>query len=301
MAAPPARAWLLTTFDQDVMNLKENMINDGSPHHEDVQYAVWQIELCPQTDRLHAHVYIAFKKAVRMTYAQAVITDEVAHAEKVADRARSIEYCQKQESKVEGPWEYGRNDIAQGTRSDLKRAVDMITGGKSLYEVAREEPVTFVRNCRGLASLAAIFDQPPEIDRTSVFMWGETGVGKTTAARTLFGKDEVYSVQYAKDNVWMDGYQRQKVLLLDELEDTSIPLSTLLKWADRFPVTAWIKGGSVSLHHHHLIICTNKDPATWWPNASQIQLNAFWRRFMTGGPIKVSSFQESEDAVKLLL
>nr|QXP07616.1 MAG: replication associated protein [Arizlama virus] len=269
-----SRMWILTSFDPAVLSAKENMLLVT----DSVIYAVWQIELCPETQREHVHMFIHFSTSCRFGKAQAAIADMSAHCEIPRNRQQSIEYCKKDESRLEGPWEFG-TDTSQGSRSDLKRVVDAIAAGEPLSKIAKDDPTVFVRNCRGLTVLAELYDTPRPIVRRCIAIWGPTGIGKTRGVYDTWAFEEVHRMNYTADphRTWADGYTGQKVIFLDEFNG-QIAIDTLLTWTDRYPVRAEIKGGHVALNHEIVVICANDDPQRWYPNATQERMNALLRR-----------------------
>lgn len=61
-------------------------------------------------------------------------------------------------------------------------------------------------------------------------------------------------------NKWFDGYEGEKVIIIDDLDETF--LGHYLKiWLDHYACTGEIKGGQVALQHTTLIITSNFTPA----------------------------------------
>lgn len=73
---------------------------------EKMLYMVGQLEE-GQEGTPHLQFFARFKNPVRITYWKA--TDKKIHAELTKNAIASIKYCQKEESRKEGPWEYGEN------------------------------------------------------------------------------------------------------------------------------------------------------------------------------------------------
>lgn len=75
----------------------------------DVKYAIYQIERCPKTNRLHYQGYIEFVGKKTYSFVHKKLDGlSTAHLEcRRGTQRDAIEYCAKSESKVLGPWEIG--------------------------------------------------------------------------------------------------------------------------------------------------------------------------------------------------
>lgn len=92
---------------------------------------------------------------------------------------------------------------------------------------------------------------PPGI--RGVWIWGKAGIGKTRAVR-----EKHPDLYYKAQNKWWDGYDGQKVVLLDDFDKKGECLSHYLKiWADRYACTGEIKNGNTQLSHDMFYITSN--------------------------------------------
>jgi len=74
-----------------------------------------------------------------------------------AEQAR--DYCQKAETRVEGPWTHGDFAVEQGRRTDLERIAQL-----PLVQVALEHPVTYLQYHRGLTARRDLVHRVPETE-----------------------------------------------------------------------------------------------------------------------------------------
>lgn len=86
---------------------------------------------------------------------------ERAHLEKRAgtpEQARN--YTRKEESRVDGPWEFGSwEDQGQGKRSDLRKVSERLEEGASIEDVAKEHPESYIKYHKGIKRLADVYER----------------------------------------------------------------------------------------------------------------------------------------------
>lgn len=221
-----------------------------------------------------------------------------------------IEYCSKDDASHQaGPFEWGvrpNDESDQGKRNDLHKVCDALKEGKTMSEVALENPTTFVKYSGGLMKFANIIKPPTLRPNLQAFIvWGKTNLGKTHNTYETFGIANVFKchnhskgANQTSDKLWFDGYERQNVLLFDEFTPFQVPLETMNLICDKFPSSGEVKGLFTSLQHEIVIICSNVDPTTWYFNHSDEQREAFFRRITA--TYKVTSRAECVDAFKAI-
>ena len=80
-------------------------------------------------------------------------------------------------------------------------------------------------------------------------------VRETTQAKF---QEEPYLKAQSK---WFDGYDYQKVILLEDLDKGAECLGHHIKlWADKWPVTGESKGGTLNLNHRLFVVTSNYYP-----------------------------------------
>lgn len=117
---------------------------------------------------------------------------------------------------------------------------DKLKTAVAAYQLDTRKPYE-AKGCRGL------------------WIQGPPGTGKTHKARTIsqaeFG-EEPFILTGGK---WFDGYTNQKVIVVEDLDKyTAHQLGHHIKlWADKYPVTAEVKGATIPLQHRILIVTSN--------------------------------------------
>lgn len=105
-----------------------------------VKYYVYQREQCPDTGRLHYQGYVELTTPMRRKAIQTVLGDAVAHiAKRKGTQAQAINYCTKDESRVEEPVHWGE-PARQGRRTDIKKAIERIADGEDIQDIITDTP-----------------------------------------------------------------------------------------------------------------------------------------------------------------
>ena len=107
---------------------------------------------------------------------------------------------------------------------------------------------------------------------------GKPGSGKSHLAR-LIAKDINEGVYLKAQNKWWDGYDGERTVILDDLDEGGIGLGHLIKiWADKWACKGETKGNWVHLQHHHFIVTSNYRIEEHWAEKEEMIL-AILRRF----------------------
>lgn len=253
-----ARAWFLTIFEgyQDAI---EQIAK------EKCRYCCWQIEKCPTTGRLHVHACIYYENQQKWPKDRY----PTAHIRKVKNLKKCISYCMKDDTREEGPWQLGIKP-EPGRRTDLETLAVKIMKGTTAKELAKEDPVAYIRYHRGLKALEeACYSHRSKAPDTVEWIWGATGVGKSHRATERPG------TYYMKDGTkWWDGYTQQNTIVIDDF-DGKWPLRDLLRLLDRYPYQGQTKGGYVAVNSEAIIITCDRPPSGFY---SGIELDQMLRR-----------------------
>ena len=173
--------------------------------------------------------------------------------------AQAIAYCKK-----DGQFEeFG--DIPNQKKNQWTTIHEMITNGATSQQIRDEFPGTW---CAYRSSIEAWINegrqarlQPydGDLQQKNFWIWGPTGIGKSTKART-YGQP-VYNKGI---NRWWDGYNHEPVVVMDDMPPVKadILVDHLKRWLDRFPFPAEIKTSHMMLspNDFKLIITSNYSP-----------------------------------------
>lgn len=264
--------WVLTWQGHDDPDSKVPRV-PGPIDEKRVRYAVWQLERCPTSGKLHWQGYVELRRNSRMPGAQkAVGLPKGTHFEaRKGTREQAREYCMKAESRAvdipdHGPFEWGEWISGQGSRSDLHQATECA----SLKEVKEMHPTVYVKYHRGLEKLfieKPTFNTKPEV----WILWGEgTGTGKTRSVTSL-GADGLVSY-YKKDpgTAWWDGYEGEDLVHIDEVGKGAhewLTANVFKQLFDYGPNYVSAKGAQrVPFMSKYVILTSNVDPKQWYPD-----------------------------------
>lgn len=242
-------------------------------NEDKMQYVVFQQEKCPSTGRLHYQGYIEFRTQIGITNVKKLLNDETVHLEKrMGTQKQAIAYCTKDETKVNGPWEYGSPNT-QGKRTDLEQISEDIKNGEPIMNIVENNPSQYIRYHRGIEKLHELY-QPIRDFKPEVFIyWGKAGSGKT---RKAFSFPDCF---FKPNGQWWDGYNHQETVIFDDY-DGYINFREFLQLTDRYPHQVPIKGGYKQFNSKRIIFTSNINPSLWYYNEfmNEENKNAFDRR-----------------------
>lgn len=189
-----------------------------------------------------------------------------------AEQARI--YCTKLESRIGGPWSFGRLKIdepvvsEQGRRTDLEAlAAAIAMEGMKVDEAVPLNAKAVARYYKGLKFLEAYYVKihtPKWRKIETVAIWGPTGTGKTRKAIEIAGEDFYILHKSNNKQLWFDGYVGQGTLIMDEFRGSWCPFEVMLRILDGHPYMPEQKGGHVWAAYTKIIITSNIDPRKWY-------------------------------------
>jgi len=187
------------------------------------------------------------------------------------------DYCNKEETRIEGPWSFGVKPARLNKKGDLaRRNMELIEMGA---EKAVQDGVISVANYPKVKNAIDLYSNctsslAPLDALDNTWYYGLPGIGKTTKALT------VHPDAYDKDkSKYWNGYTDQKSILIDDIEeDEKFMLGNLKKWAQHKPFPAEDKFGQMrQIRPATIMVTSNFHPNTIWDKA--VDQLAIGRRF----------------------
>lgn len=221
-----------------------------------VRYAIYQLESGDSGTR-HYQGYVEFSNPVRLGTCRSLIPG--AHWEtRRGTREQARDYCKKEESRLDGPWEHGEWIGGQGRRTDLATIKEKLDEGCSLADIAEEHFNSFVRYNRSFALYSVIKGPKRNFNTTGIFICGPTGTGKSKWCMD-FDSDAYWKMP----GKWWDGYTGQQTVVLDDFYGW-LPYHELLRLLDRYPLSVEVKGSTVPFMAQTVIITSNQHYTKWY-------------------------------------
>lgn len=253
------------------------------------KYIIWGREV-GESGTPHLQGFVAFANQQTLSRCKDLLSTRVKlHVEPANDVDGSIKYCMKDGSFVEiGTRPNAQKARAANAANETKKAkaalfLEAIKDGATTLELAASQPSMFLNHYRGLEQLRDMLRGTVSLSfspKRCIWIWGSSGIGKSRMARDLYPHDTTYLKM--PDNKWWDGFCAHKCVILDDVDPNMSPFLTyqLKIWADGYPFTAEMKGGTKQqIWFETLIVTSQYDIAGIF--GSPETLEAIVRRFDT--------------------
>jgi len=248
-----SRGWIFTLNNPDILdkNDVEYMF-----HTYKASYLIYSLERGACDGTLHYQGFVYWDNAKMFNVVHGYIPR--AHIEPARSNERCIDYCQKEDTHIEGPWTFGTAP-QQGKRNDLEAAIKALKD-HGMGAVIQDFPEIYVKYHRGLEAIEYQLqnERSKEDPGKRIWIWGPAGSGKTRFVHDLDHNT------YVKDGtMWWNGYVGQKTVLIDDF-DGKWPYRDFLRILDRYRYQAQIKGGYVKLPSCDIYITCEFPPWHFW-------------------------------------
>lgn len=239
-------------------------VNNPKPNYEDL-YSVdkWQYMVVGREQgekgTYHLQGFVIYKSRTRFSTVKKQMPK--AHIERMrGTSAEAADYCKK-----EGAFEeYGDFELIHptgGKCGGLKKAeryknLIRLSKKHEFDKIEEEYPINYWSNYHTMKRIA--MDNPivaTTLDKlTNEWIWGKTGVGKSSAARL-----ENPGAYIKSHNKWWCGYQGEKVAIIDDLSKTDAQWmgEHLKQWADHYPFPAEVKYTQNILRPEKIVVTSN--------------------------------------------
>jgi hypothetical protein len=182
-----------------------------------------------------------------------------AHIEAAKSPHDSWDYCGKEDTRVEGPVEFGVPPARLNKKGDKakKNAMLIDKGAEQAVkdgDISIKDYQRFKHNIELYKATTVTHQDLTELD--NYWVVGEPGVGKSLTSRKKF--PDFYSKPC---NKWWDDYNGKATVILDDLDTNHSWLGHNIKiWADHYPFTAETKGGARNVRPTRIVVTSNYHP-----------------------------------------
>jgi len=161
------------------------------------------------------------------------------------------DYCKK-----DGAYKEFGTLPSQGKRNDIKTVKEEILQGGGMREII--EIASNYQTLKIGEMLLKYKEKPRNFKPTVVWIYGESGVGKTRLAYEWF--PNIYRKTNSSGK-WWDGYDSHAEVLIDDIKDNSKEMySLLLELLDRYEVRVEAKGASRQFLAKNIIVTSIFSP-----------------------------------------
>lgn len=271
------RNWCFTSFKMDLD------FNDIYENNKDViRFLIVQKEQGQKTKKIHWQGYIQLFNQYRLSRVKYIIGDNTLHLESARGSPQeNKDYCSKIKTSLNEKYEFGKLSY-QGFRTDIEIIKKQCLEGKPLIKIAYDNFNTWIRCYKSVDKFRALLAQQRANtmrDMYVEYIWGKSGVGKTYGVLSKHGAKNVYILDLVGgENIWFDGYDQQKILLIDDFTENMIPINYMLRLLDRYKLRLNQKGGHSWALFNKIYITSNLTLEECYPNAEDEHLTALRRR-----------------------
>lgn len=227
---------------------------------EDYQYMVYQIERGHEDGTVHIQAGVYYTNP--RSWDAVKKRNPRAHIEVARSADAVFNYCMKEDTRVAGPYEFGTKP-EQGRRHDLEHIGQSILEGITPEDIAIEHPMQYIRYFKGMHQLQKVIREKdrPKGQLEVTWLYGAAGTGKTR-----FAVEEDQDNHYIKDNTkWWDGYQQEKVVIIDDFSEGCWNFRNLLRLLDKwYPYSGEFKGGYMKISATKIYITCEFAPEQIW-------------------------------------
>ena len=283
-----SKCWMLTlnfrgdcrgfdnfTAEEKVAHQRFNAAAQVAP----CSYCIFQGELGEDTGRYHLQGYAEFDHPMTCNGVKKHF-GHLVHAEvREQSQEACIRYCSKEETRASPvvsfgtPMKANKSGGTQGSRTDYKRAYELLATGKEVLDVIEDQP-HFIPFVSALSKVQFLLRKDVQRSfKTKLFVfYGDAQSGKTTAANRFAAKyGSYYKPLRGANGVWFDGYNpfAQKVVVIDEFTGSYMSATQLNDLADKWPYWAETKGSATPFLAKVLILTSNYAPEEWYDWANE--------------------------------
>jgi hypothetical protein len=222
------------------------------------RYICLGYEIGEETKTPHIQGFIQMMTHERMTKMKKV--HKAAHWEIMRGTiTEAIDYCKK-----DGVYEEKGEATSKGQRTDLKTCNEILNRTGKMRDIFGEkgELCPTINVQRSLENKLKYVERVRDFLPTVVWVYGESGIGKSRWARADFEKVTGGCDIYEQDGTkWWDGYDAHEGVIMDDMRGSDYKMNWFLKLIDRYGFRVQTKGGYRQMLAKYMYITSIKHPS----------------------------------------
>lgn len=238
---------------------RDYLDNPGNWNPDYFKYLVYQLEKGEDgTEHYQGYLMLNHSKPLKT---MKNIFNERAHWERrmgTHDQAR--DYCMKEETRMDGPYEIGNNPIVRGASSNngIEKLKLLIKERATTEKLWEEVPMMMLRYPKGITEWRRQTQGKRDWQTEAWVVWGDSQVGKSRWCRECFP-----GAYWKPKGKWWDGYNGEEVVIIDEYYGW-LEYDAFCRLVDRYPLPVETKFGHVEFTAKLIIFTSNKHPYDWY-------------------------------------
>jgi len=243
-----SRNWIITRNIADEELLDAQSWLSSLYNQTNANYVVGQLERGLNEGRDHIQAYINYNNSKALAGIKKYCNKM--HIEVCRDAESSQRYCFKPLTRVAGPWEFGNKPLRRNCKDDWNE-IYLLAKKRQFDDIPKSILVPHYSNLVKIAKDNMSVDDKTHL--RGIFIHGESGVGKSLLARSLFPGKTIFSKSH---NKWWDSYNDEQIVIWDDINPTEGAMSaTSIKlYCDRYGIKGETKGSGVPLNHEFFIM-----------------------------------------------
>lgn len=211
-------------------------------------YVVGQLERGLNEGRDHIQAYINYGNTKYLAGIKKYCNKM--HIEVCRDADSSQRYCLKELTRVSGPWEFGSKPLRRNNKDDWDE-IYLLAKKRQFDDIPKSVLIPHYGNLVKIAKDNMIVEDKNHL--RGIFIYGESGVGKSLLARSLFPTKSMFSKSH---NKWWDSYNDEQIVIWDDINPTegSTSATSIKLYCDRYGIKGETKGSGVPLNHEFFIM-----------------------------------------------
>jgi hypothetical protein len=271
---PRSQAWMITMNYKNDEVWEDNRLSLHLQQLQNIQWFMFQLEKS-EKGYIHHQCYVYFSKRVYFSTIKEHLPKS-AHIEmRLGLHKQAKVYVSKEDTRLNPTQTWG-DEPQQGERTDLADIIDMIQQGYTINEIVSAHPSSYIRYQNNIEK----FYQKHKADESSekfrklevVYLYGKTGVGKTSTIMKHYGFNNVYRITDYKNP--FDTYNGQNIIIFDEFH-SQIKIEFMLNLLDGYPLKLPARYNDKTALYEKVYIISNEPLEKQYKNIQADYIDTF--------------------------